>query len=300
MPERIAMYTTVYPGVEPFLHAWHASVLSQTDRSFDLWIGADGLTEQEVASAIGEAPRARWVHSEENDTPAMVRQRTLEALVEDYDAVVFVDSDDVLCPSRVDAARRSLADVDVNACALALVDERGLDLGMTFTAPDAACWDDLLPRTNVFGLSNSAYRCNVLRECLPIPRDCSLIDWFLVVRAWANGARLSFDPAIHMRYRQHANNAARVLPPFSTECVSSGGAQVLRHYYFVLESGIPMAARVRQRLEAARSRAARFYSRTNSSHDLLERYADALAGVDSQRVWWWWIACNELEHIWNT
>ena len=34
--ERLAVYTTVYPGVEPFLAEWRASLRAQTDGDFDL------------------------------------------------------------------------------------------------------------------------------------------------------------------------------------------------------------------------------------------------------------------------
>ena len=39
--ERLALYTTIYPGVEPYLADWIHSVDAQTDRAFDLWVGLD-------------------------------------------------------------------------------------------------------------------------------------------------------------------------------------------------------------------------------------------------------------------
>ncbi len=41
--EKIAVYTTIYPGVEPFLSEWYTTVQEQIDNHFDLWIGVDGL-----------------------------------------------------------------------------------------------------------------------------------------------------------------------------------------------------------------------------------------------------------------
>ena len=41
--ERLAVYTTIHPGCEPYLASWCDSIRRQTDRDFDLWIGLDAL-----------------------------------------------------------------------------------------------------------------------------------------------------------------------------------------------------------------------------------------------------------------
>ena len=40
----LAVYTTIYSGVEPYLSDWFRSLRQQTDREFELWVGLDGLT----------------------------------------------------------------------------------------------------------------------------------------------------------------------------------------------------------------------------------------------------------------
>jgi len=186
--ERLALFTTVYPGVERYLAPWYDSVQTQTDRDFDLWIGTDGLTPQAVTEAIAVAPAASWLPARNGDTPARLRTAALERLVSEYSGVVFVDSDDVLHASRVAAAREGLRQHDVTACALQIIDADGHDVGAVF-GPDGADLEALLPRHNVFGLSNSAYRSTVLERCLPAPDECILMDWLLVTRAWAAGAK---------------------------------------------------------------------------------------------------------------
>ena len=87
-------------------------------------------------------------------------------------------------------------------------------MGMTFGLPPRAEPEMCFPRNNVFGLSNSAFRSDLLRRCLPIPADAVLVDWFLATRAWLMGARMAFDPEVEMDYRQYGGNMARVGPPF--------------------------------------------------------------------------------------
>jgi hypothetical protein len=115
----------VLAGVERFLPAWYASVQRQTDTDFQLWISLDGLEIGAVEETLGTLPPATWVPACAGDTPAQVRQGALARIVEHCDAVVLVDSDDVLHPTRVAAARRGLDDRDVTGCALRLVDEGG-------------------------------------------------------------------------------------------------------------------------------------------------------------------------------
>ena len=128
----------------------------------------------------------------QGDTPATIRQRALAQIVERHDAVVLVDSDDVMHPTRVATARAMLRGHDLAGCALRLVDERGSSLDMTFTLPPDMAPEDVFPRTNAFGLSNTAFRADVLRRCLPIPAAAVLVDWYLSTRAWLLGASLGF------------------------------------------------------------------------------------------------------------
>jgi hypothetical protein len=297
--ERLAVYTTWYPGVEKYLPEWNRSLASQTDRDFDVWIGVDALDAEREAAALGGLPDARWVAAEPGDSPARIRERAMNRLVEDYAAVVFVDSDDVLLPTRVASARVALKEHDVAACALRIVDERGRDLGLVFGRPEEGDWGGFLPRHNVFGLSNSAYRTEVLRQLLPIPTDCVLIDWLLATRAWAWGGDLFFDAEPRMAYRQYGANVAKVLPPFTAADVVRATERVRSHYHLLLDEPswkIPPSSR--SLLAAARKGFTAFAGFVFESPENLVRYVEALNGLAPRYVWWWAVANLELEHIW--
>jgi hypothetical protein len=299
MSSRLAVYTTWYPGVERFLPEWSRSVVDQTDGSFDLWIGVDGLDFRRVAGSLGRLSGPRWVMAEPGDTPARVRERALVRIVQEYPAVVFVDSDDVLAPSRVAAARAALEKHDVVGCALKIVDEAGRDLGVRFGPPAGAEWAELLPRHNVFGLSNSAYRSDVLRRLLPLSDSCILIDWLFATRAWALGLDLFFDMEPGMSYRQYGENVAKVLPPFREEDVVRAAERVAGHYRLVLDDPAWRPGPVPgSRLEAARERFAHFEKFFTANPDGRRRYVNALNGLSPRYVWWWAVANPELEYIW--
>ena len=59
--------------------------------------------------------------------------------METCSGVVLVDSDDLLHPSRVAAARAALQASELAGCALCLIDQHGKDLDLTFESA-AAAW----------------------------------------------------------------------------------------------------------------------------------------------------------------
>jgi hypothetical protein len=252
-------------------------------------------------AAMGGEPDAIWFRGQGGDTPGSLRQRALKEVVRRHSAVVLVDSDDVMHPSRVETARSMLADHDMVACALRVTDESGRSLGATLSPPPNVAPDDVFPRTNVFGLSNSSVRSSLLERCLPIPDAAVLVDWFLSTRAWLFGARLAFGERAEMDYRQHGNNTARVRPPFSEQQVAEDTDRVRDHFRLVLgsELGEALPARLQQ-LQAAAADVELFRERVVLEPDRLSRYVGALNAEDSTAslIWWAWVAHPALRHMW--
>ena len=297
-PRRLAVYTTVHPGARPFLPRWYESVLSQVDRDFDLWISLDGVSENEAAALMNGVARPTWLSTRDGDTPAEIRQKAIASMVNIYFGIVFVDSDDVLEPTRVEAARAALETHDVIGCGLRVVDEHEMDLGILF----GSSWEDmaeLLAQYNVFGLSNTAYRSEVLRDCLPLPAECEAIDWLLATRAWGMGARMAFDVEPRMAYRRYLGNAAPLLPPFTSTQVVKATQGVLRHYRCALETGPRLHQSVCDALSLASDRATTFAKSITSSNHVLDAYVAALNRLPAKCVWWWCVAHPELECIWK-
>src|SRR6185437_3699771 len=79
--DRLALYTTVYPAVERYLGEWYASVLEQSDRDFDLWIGVDAMTLRRVCAAFGAEPTATWIMAEAHDSPTQIRLRAIDRML---------------------------------------------------------------------------------------------------------------------------------------------------------------------------------------------------------------------------
>ena len=298
--QRIAVYTTIYPGVAAYLPDWYRSVLAQTDRDFQLWIGLDGIDAGAVENVIGTHLEAVWVPSEPGNTPARIRQQSLAEIVQDFDAVVLVDSDDILHPTRVAAARAALQTSELTACALRLVDQYGQDLGTTLTLPERTVPDTVLPRNNVFGFSNSAYRSELLRRCLPLPAGVALVDWFLATKAWLKGAKLAFDPIIRMEYRQHGANVAPIRFPFDADQVIRDTKKVREHYYLLQASRMENVQPDRwAQVEEAATDVQLFFEQVASHPKKLENYVRNLNTLEPDVVWWWDVAQPALQWMWK-
>jgi len=295
--QRLAVYTTVYPQMRPYFADWYASLRAQTDRDVDVWIGLDRMSAQDVLDLTGEPFAFTPVPDEPGLSVAGLRQKAFAQMAERYFGVIFTDADDWMMPDRVAQARADLAETDVSACAMRVVATDGRDLGQTFTAAPAAPLEDNLLERNVFGLSNTAYRCDLLRRLLPIPPGIVLVDWLLATRAWALGARMRFNPAVLMAYRQYDNNTARVLPPFTSEQVLHGTQLALDHYALMLDAGWPLLEDKRARLDVARRRAARFQQAMLADAERLRAYTRALNALPADHVWWSFVAHPALPDL---
>lgn len=296
---RLALYSTIYPAAMPYVRAWADSVRAQDDSDVEVWVGLDLLEVGTVESHIGGGLVDHWVPAAPGDTPTQVRQRALEHLTADCDAVVLVDSDDVLYPARVAAARAALIDHDVVGCAQLLVDEQGQPLDETLTVPPGVTPDDILPHSNVFGLSNSAYRTDVLRRCLPVPVETAALDWWLATRAWLGGARVLFDRAAQMAYRQHPANIAQVLPPFTPSQIAAHTTIVQRHLQAIGNADQRAhPGRVAQIREASRQ-VNRFVERVVKRPEPLRRYVEELNANPPAPRWWVTVAYPPLGAMWQ-
>lgn len=297
---RLALYTTVYPQLRPYFADWYASLKTQTDRDIDVWIGLDGCAPEEVWQLAGERFDFTPVVAEPGLSVAGLRQKAFAPLAERYFGVIFTDADDWMLPERVAQARADLETHDGAACAMRVVATDGSDLGQVFRADADAPLAGCLVERNAFGLSNTAYRGDLLRRLLPIPDGIVLVDWLLAARAWALGARLRFNPAVLMAYRQYPQNTARVLPPFSAAQVLHGTRLALDHYALLLDSGWPLPTQARARLEAARLRVVDFERAMRADALRLEEYTRALNALPADHIWWSFVAHPQLEEIWKS
>lgn len=294
---RTAVYSTIYPGMETYCADWAHSLDRQTDGDFDLWVGVDHLSIAEIEKAAHQHLDAEFVFAKPGDTPAMIRNQALGQMVERYDAIIFVDSDDILFPTRVEAAKQFLIHYDVTGTAMQLIDQSGTPLDITFSPLPKSDYATILFRWNVFGLSNTVYRSETVHRCLPIPPDCIAVDWYLATMSLLHGSKLGFDYNPQMYYRQHGANTARIIPPFTPDLVLNATRIVLQHQLNIVDCAT--VGMHKELLVQAHHKVKRFSHNVLANSGMLERYVLALNKLPVQSVWWACVAHPELEELWN-
>lgn len=295
----VAVFSTVYPEGARYFSDWYQSILAQTDSNFDVWIGCDRISVSDAEKAMGGTLPATWILKEENESAIHLRERMVREIVKDYSMVIFVDSDDILMPKRVEAAKEALRSYDFYGCSMKLIDEGGVSLDRHFHPPKNYDVYELIVRNNIFGLSNTAYRTDVLEKCLPFPDNCILLDWFIATKALNSSASPFFDKEVRMFYRQHSLNTARVLPPFSTEHIILSTKRVLDHYICVLGDIPHLSLKLKEKIILAQTEVVEFNMRILESEELLQLYVNNLNELATDNVWWSCVANPQLEDLWK-
>jgi len=296
---KTALFTTVYPEGRRYLGDWYSSINSQDTRDFDIWIGCDRLSVEEAQKAMGGHIGATWIIRSRNESPIQFRERAIRKMIEQYSEVVFVDSDDILEPSRVSTAQTALQYHDGYGCSMSVISEDGHDLAIKFNRPQKKSFLDIMLRNNIFGLSNSAYRSEMLRKCVPFPKNCVLLDWFIATRAMNNDADMFFDDVARMRYRQHSANIARVLPPFSAEQILYATRLVLQHYGMVLGCIPELSPFFRTQIPLLQNEILVFYDCMIQCPTILDEYIERLNKLPAKHIWWSCVAHPDLEELWR-
>lgn len=291
--------STLYPAMMPYLSDFLESLDAQSDPDFDLWLGLDDIEPQKIGPLVNRAD-VQFLESQ-NESIATFRQRFLGMLCGEYEAVILVDSDDLLLPNRVSRAKLALQTFDVYGCALRLIDQAGIDLNLVFNYNGQGLWEKDLSRLNIFGFSNSAFRSHVLEQCFPIQPEVVLVDWLVISSAVATGATVTFDREPQMSYRQHLQNTAAVRAPFSTDQILSAVKLVVDHYRFLNE--VMDRKNIRHEIFSNniqnRQQDVMEFAAAMQNHDRLLRYTDRINQIQSVYCWWEMIAHPGLESLWR-
>ena len=298
MKNNTVLYTTIYPGIESFVKQWYESVLQQSDKDFDIVIGLDCVSPEDVFKMVDSEFEAVFISADKGFTPVQVRERPFRYMVDNYHKIIFTDSDDTLLESRVAKAKKDLEKFDVVAYALNMTDYDGNSLGKLYPVEDNYDYDLFLPTSNVFGMSNSAYNSCLLNKIMEFPSECVIYDWFIATKAWLSGAKMGTSSEVLMNYRQHASNIANVLPPFTGEQILKAIDLLFLHYEMVFRYILPVYPSKKQIFVKANDNLT-FFAKAIVQDKKLEDYVYSLNNLNVQHTWWSWIAHPRLEKIWK-
>lgn len=224
---RTCLFTVVHGGSACYFDEFLASLNKQTDLDFDLLILNDAPSWEDSPSAMkkmAERPfRWRWI--DVAGSVVEIRKHGLSMLRDERlaDAVIFIDSDDLMAPNRIEVCKANLKPKEVLVNELILFGEhqapRAL-LKQHFVEGQILQLTDLV-HSNCLGLSNTALMVeDITPRFQDIPDDTIAFDWAFYTGLLHDGCRARFISGTSTLYRQHAANTASV--------VDVGDAQILR------------------------------------------------------------------------
>ena len=169
---KLAVVVNIYEC--PYLDDWKKAIGCQLDMDFDII-----FTTLEIINT------------------------TLKHTVEDYDAILFLDIDDIPEQALTHIAKLNAKEYDVTAFAAKLVNKDNEQYGYFGTNVD-------LNSYNVFGFGNTVWRSDALRKLLPIDTSVEMFDWVLAKQAKSEGFLMRFEPTPLIRYRMYGQNDSLV------------------------------------------------------------------------------------------
>ena len=293
--QSIALYTTIYPGVESYFTQWCQSLKDQTDLDIDIWIGLDDISVESARKITGKTIDPNWIIFKKIRNPAKIRNNAINRIINKYDALIFSDCDDLLEPSRIQRTRALLKTHDVVGCAMNLIDSSGNDLNILLSEPDDWNIEKNILKTNIFGLTNSAYKSTTLLKCMPIPEDCALVDWYLISRAVEQKADIIFSREALVSYRQYDNNIARILPPFTEKDLLKAADCIKNHYTCLLTTLPNKESRFCRNVAEENDRFLDFFRIVCESSTKIKEYLMELNKLSGPFLWWEWVNHPALE-----
>lgn len=205
---KTAFLSTIFPMHEQYLYDFFSSLQKQTYKDFDIVVVNDGYENFEKIKTMYNSTLS-IIELKYSDTLAKNREHGINYCIENnYDVLIFGDSDDYFEKNRVEKSLELLKEYDIVVNDLSLFDENGVyeEKYLTHRLENLEVVDlEFVKDKNVFGLSNTAVKLKDMLKTV-IPDDLIAVDWYLFSTLLLEGKRAVFTNETVSYYRQHQEN----------------------------------------------------------------------------------------------
>ena len=224
---KILFGTVIYEGVKEYLEEFLLSINDQTYNKFDLYIINDGFKDEKLLNSQLNLLSIPYVIKKdtERNNPSQLRKKIIDyALEENYDLLIFGDSDDTFSINRVDELVRSVSN------------EYGFYYNKIFVMnsnndffdgrlPEKIDKFNALDDMNFIGMSNSAINLNttsnILRKLGEL-KNCIAFDWYLYTLLVKHNIHGRLVENAITYYRIYHNNIAGDTNKLTLEKLTTG------------------------------------------------------------------------------
>ena len=143
-------------------------------------------------------------------TPSKNREYGINYCIENnYDVLIFGDSDDYFSDNRVELSLKILKENDIVVNDISLFNDTGIYEEKYISNrlnDNSKISFEYIQNKNIFGLSNTAIKLDILEEVV-FDEDLLAVDWYLYKGLLKNGRSALFVNKAITYYRQYEDNA---------------------------------------------------------------------------------------------
>ena len=206
--KKIVFLTTIFPMKEKYLIDFFDSLLVQSYKNFDIVVVNDGYRNFDIL--LKKYNKLNVIELKYSNTPAKNREYGINYVIsKGYDILIFGDSDDYFSKNRVEKSVELLDNYDIVVNDLSLFNDNGIYEKLYFSnriKNNSVVEYDFIKDKNIFGLSNTAIKLNILGNKIIFDKDIVAVDWFLYKKLLKDRYMAFFTNKIITYYRQYNNN----------------------------------------------------------------------------------------------
>ena len=204
---KTAFLTTVFPKNEKFFKSFLNSLSAQSYKNFDLVIVNDSFKNLDYYKNLYSNLNILSINS--SDHPSKNREVGINyCIAQNYDILVFGDSDDYFKDNRVEKSLELLNKTDVVVNDLSLFNNNGV-YEKKYISNRLNNLDVINPEfindKNIFGMSNTAIKLKNIKK-VSFNDNIIAVDWYFFKAILKQGLQAVFTNETESFYRQHENN----------------------------------------------------------------------------------------------
>jgi len=192
---------------EQYLLDFLDSLKDQTYHIFDLIIVNDGYPD--FHKIRSQYTSLSIIELNPSTSPVKNREVGINYVLEqNYDILIFGDSDDYFKNNRIETSLRKLQEHDIVVNDLTLFNQNGIFNEKYLSnrvLNNSEITLEMILHKNIFGLSNTALRCSILEKCT-FSSELIALDWYLFTILLLKGHKAIFTNETVTFYRQHGHN----------------------------------------------------------------------------------------------
>ena len=230
MYHKIAFLTTIFPMKKEYLVDCFNSLNNQTFKDFTLIVVNDGYKNFEDIKTL--YPELNIIELQFSDTPVKNREHGINyALKNDYDIIVFGDSDDYFESNRIEVCIGKLNIYDIVVNDLTLFSQHGAYSKKYISnriRNNTEIDLEYVKDKNIFGMSNTAVKTKII-ENIDFNSELIALDWYIFSILLLRGNKAIFTSDTETYYRQYENNTIGI-GKISKESILKGISVKEKHY----------------------------------------------------------------------